>query len=102
MPKISNKDLSNFKIIEMAANRHIRTNMPINNPYRLANFCFASGSLPDNIEMKTFVIKNLTSKKNELWLAFSKEKEINDALRTKISKFDLIFRQIYDDFKQDK
>ncbi len=58
--------------------------------------------LNDNIEMKSFVIKNLTSKKNELWLAFAKEKEINDALRTKISKFDLIFRQIYDDFKQDK
>ena len=55
-----------------------------------------------NLEVKIYVVNSLTSKNQEFWLAYSKEKKLNDELKVKISKLNLIFRQNNEDFKQEK
>lgn len=55
-----------------------------------------------NLEVKIFVVNSLTSKNQEFWLAYSKEKKLNDELMVKISKLNLIFRQNNEDFKNEK
>ena len=51
--------------------------------------------LKGEIEKKVFIINNLSQKKNDYWVALSREQETNRLLKSKINKFDQMFKQLY-------